>query len=646
MNRSWSENAWAWFLFATCSLLTFAIYMAGVGGGFLFDDFPNIVDNPGVKPADSSLASLIRSALSSPSSEFKRPLSSLTFAINYLATGSSPEAMKITNVVIHLVNGWLVFVLCRQILRSLRGASLNPDRVLVVAALVAGSWLLLPINLTAVLYVVQRMESLANIFVLTGLIGYMLARQRMQLSTAGRWPALAASSVLGCTLVGLTAKETAVMLPMYAFVAEACVFRFRSLRAATGARILDKRLVIGYTVALALPAVAGLAWLLPGLLNPGGWSTRNFTMGTRVLTELRVVTAYVVWTLVPTPGALSFYHDDWTVSSGLLTPWTTLAGALALTAMGFLAWFSRRRHPSVTLGLALYASAHLLTGTILPLELVYEHRNYFASMGIMLATVPLLAADREGTYSLPLPILRYVALAVFFLQSCALLYVTSRAWNAPLSLAMELAARAPDSPRAQYELGRTYIILSRYDPRSPFTPRVYEPLERAMALPGSSILPEQALIFFHSRMHLPLKGVWWDSMISKLAANKVTVQDESSLGALSQCMQSNLCDLPADRMTAAFLSALGHEARSARLLAMYSDFAWNSLDDKPLGLRMAREAVRAKPNEPAYHVSVARMLLALGETEEAKKERDILSGMNIGGALDGDIASLDRLIGK
>ncbi len=95
-----------------------------------------------------------------------------------------------------------------------------------------------------------------------------------------------------------------------------------------------------------------------------------------------------------------------------------------------------------------------------------------------------------------------------------------------MHLAEDLAGRAPDSPRAQYELGRTYIIYSHYNPTSPFTKLAYGPLEKAAALPDSSILPEQAMIFMNSRMHLPLKDAWWDSMITRLHAHSPTVQDE------------------------------------------------------------------------------------------------------------------------
>src|SRR3546814_4880875 len=57
--------------------------------------------------------------------------------------------------------------------------------------------------------------------------------------------------------------------------------------------------------------------------------------------------------------------------------------------------------------------------------------------------------------------------------------ITAYAWGNPLRLAEDLVARAPMSPRAQYELGRTYIIYSHYDPASPFTRLAYSPLEKA-----------------------------------------------------------------------------------------------------------------------------------------------------------------------
>lgn len=617
--------------------VTLAIYWPGLHGAWLFDDYPNIVDNHGVQPSNASLGSLVEAALSSPASDFKRPLASLSFAANYLATGLDPYWMKLTNLLIHLLNGWLAFVLARQLIMAVSRPSDDPDanrRAGVVAAWIAGGWLLLPINLTSVLYVVQRMESMANLFVLAGLIGYVAGRQRMLAGSYWRGLALSAASVAVATGVGLLAKETAVMLPLYAASVEWVVFGFRRM---DGRR--DRWISGGFLLFLGLPLVIGLAWLLPGLLKPSGWATRDFTLATRLFSEARIVPAYVIWTLLPTPDALSFYHDNFHISSGLFSPWTTAAGIVALAILAFLAVRLKARQPLIALGLQLFIGCHLLTGTILPLELIYEHRNYFASLGLLLVIVPPLIGDARITPARMLWIRRSL-FAVLLLLWAGLTGMTAQAWGSPLSLAEELAARAPDSPRAEYELGRTYIVLSGYDPGSPFTRMAYAPLERAAALPGSSILPQQALIFMNSRMRLPLKDAWWDSMTAKLRLRPLGVQDESSLSALVQCTRSQQCDLPKQRMIDAFTAALSHPRPGARLLATYGDYAWNVLDDKELGERMSREAMSAVPSEPAYRVTVIRMLIAQGRYAEAKQALQGLDALNYGGRLNDSIADL------
>jgi hypothetical protein len=711
-----------WLILAAAFIVTIAVYWPGLSGNYIFDDYPNIIDNHGVQPAHASLASLANAALSSPSSELKRPLASLSFAANYLATGLNPYWMKLTNLVIHLMNGLLVFLLAHALLRSTPVQNGFPAegiatevapafaRAGMVAALITAAWMLLPINLTAVLYVVQRMESMANLFVLLGLIGYVSGRRRMLVATltysgkgapgwAGFW--LCAASLILPAAMGALAKETAVMLPLYALLIEWALFRFHRsshgdlvdrrpvLHPSTALPIdrpqraggIDPRIVLLFLVVLALPMAAGLIWVVPGMLQPERWADRDFTLCTRLLSEARIVTDYIVWTLSPTPNALSFYHDDFNISTGLLTPWTTLVSILALAGLTALVLCLRPRRPLAALGIALFLGCQLLTGTILPLELIYEHRNYFASFGLLLAIVPLLAAPphfsvpqglpsiaetnsvanpashldkgiaaeaactRISREALPLALPRYTLLAGLMLCWTALTALTAYTWGNPLRLAENLAARAPQSPRAQYELGRSYIIYSHYDPTSPFIKPAYASLERAAALPKSSILPEQALIFMNARMHLPLKDEWWNSLIAKLNTHRPTVQDESSLASLVQCARDHDCDLPQGRMMEAFKAALSHPDPDARLLASYSDYAWNVLNNKSLGQHMAELAVLKSPDEPAYHITLIRMLLVEGQVNKAHEALGQLQSLNFGGRLDAQLAELRALPG-
>jgi hypothetical protein len=725
-----SGSSRGWCVLFVAMLVVAAIYTTGLSGAYLFDDYPNIVDNHAVQPTSASLSSLVGAALSSSSSEFKRPLASLSFAANFLISGLDPYWMKLTNLIIHLLNGLLVFLLARSLISlasantsSLRAnaSSMSDEELLhkgsataaegsflrtnirtgIVAAFTAASWMLLPINLTGVLYVVQRMESMANVFVLVGLIGYVAGRRQMLDSSTRkkqqmhsivrhalfeRYFMLCLASITVPTVLGILAKETAVMLPLYALLVEWAIFRFATIGRASlyvSGKALDGRMIGMFLLILVLPMVVGLSWLLPGLFQPINWATRDFTLGTRLLSEARIVVDYIVWTLLPTPNALSFYHDNFRISTGLFAPISTVISIAVLAALFALMLRIRRHRPLVSLGLALFFGCHLLTGTVIPLELVYEHRNYFASFGLLLALVPLLAAPAKRVQelvseeisvknespcvaivqshsmlsavesadgisqvsALPMAMPRHVLLAGLMICWAALTAITSYAWGNPLRLAEDLAARAPLSPRAQYELGRTYIIYSHYDPGSPFTKLAYVALEKAAALPESSILPEQALIFMNARMNLPVKNAWWDSLITKLKAHKPGVQDESSLGALTQCDREQHCDLVKARMTEAYLAALSHPNPSARLLAMYGDYAWNLLGDHDLGLRMTQDAVKASPNEPAYLTTLVRMLSAQGRTVEALGALDRLQALNIGGRLNNTLTELHNLPG-
>lgn len=609
------------------------VYSPGLSGQFMFDDFPTIVDNRGVEPDHADVPSLLTAALSSPSSELKHPMASLSFAANYLATGMRAGQMKVTNLIIHLLNGIVAFFIVRRLIRLTlgRGALFAG----ISSSVIVCSWLVLPINVTAVLYVVQRMESMANLCVLLGMWGYLAGRERMLKS--GRGLALATLSVIAGTFLGVLSKETAVMLPLYTLILEVILFKGNTRRL-PGEVTFDRCIALFYVVVLLVPILLGSVWLVPKLLAPPSWETRDFTLATRLLSEPRIIIDYTGWTLVPTASALPFYHDDFFISTGILIPPTTAFALASIGAVIGLIIATRRRLPLFATGLALSLAAHLLTGTVLPLELIYEHRNYFPSLALLLAVM--------GLY--PLAAKTVVSKAIFSTTMVMLLVIyasfetqtTAEAWSGPLNLSKGLAARAPDSPRAQYELGRACIIDSRYDPGSPSVPLAYPPLERAAALPDSTILPLQALIFFNARLHRPINGSWWNAVAARLRAHRPRVEDESALIPLVQCRRSSSCELPVDRMNEAFEAAMSHPAPSGHLLASYAAFAWNEKKHRSLGEKLMYKAVAAIPSEPVYWLSLARYQMSAGRLPEAGQSVAALRALNYGNRL---ASSIDEI---
>ena len=661
-----------WVLLAIAVIVTAVVYWPGLSGGWVFDDYPNIVDNAAIHitPGNSTLAAWVNSAISSPSSFLHRPLASLTFSLNWYFGGGDPWPFKLTNVLIHLLNGVLLFFMLRALLRllALRAEAFHPltengsfrpvdDAAAArLALIVSAAWMLLPINLMAVLYVVQRMESLCQTFVLVGLWVYLHGRWMMLTAADARHDrggfALAVGGIVLGTMLGLASKETAVLLPLFAFLAEWIVLRFaRGVHAAQAAspyasaatppseKGKDRRIIGTFVFTLFIPAGLGFLWLLRSVLRPGALAGRDFTLAQRLLTEPRVLVDYLHWTLLPNPMVLSLYHDEIVKSTGLLAPWTTLGAIVLLLALIVIAVWLRNRRPLVSLGIGWFFAAQLLTATIVPLELVYEQRMYFASIGVLLAAGALLLGLR---WKIALPILRGFLVAIALLWFATATNLRAREWSNPLRLAIAEADRHPESPRAVYEAGRLLLIASNYQAGKAMDDS-WKYLREAAAIPGASALPEQAMIMLTDHQQHGDDGAYWKSMIHKLHDQPTRQEDISALVSLTNCYGAGICKFDVAALQRAYEAALSRPHPIARLDGAYADFQRDILHDDMLAEKYLASAVRKAPSESAYRIDLAALYARNGQTEMALEQIDALRRMNYAGRLDQQIAVLEQL---
>lgn len=646
-----------WLLLAIAVIVTAVVYWPGLTGGWVFDDYPNIVDNAAIHitSANSTLAAWVNAALSSPASFLHRPLASITFALNWYAGGGDPWPFKLTNVVIHLINGVLVFATLQALFRawnaaSIRrgsGARIEDAAATRLALVVSAAWLLSPINLMAVLYVVQRMESLCQVFVLAGLWTYLRGRWMMLTATDSRRErhgfALAVSGIVFGTVLGLTSKESAVLLPAYAFLAEWILLRFARGAALespqAGNRRRDRRIFWTFVFTLFIPAVLGFLWLLRGAMRPGALAERDFTLAQRLLTEPRVVLDYLHWTLLPNPMVLSLYHDEIVKSTSLLSPWTTLGAMIVLAALLVAAVWLRNRRPLVSLGIGWFFAGQLLTATIVPLELVYEQRMYFSSIGVLLAAGALLLGLR---WKMALPILRGFLVAVALLWFAAATNLRAREWSNPLRLAIVEADRHPESPRAVYEAGRLLLIASNYKPGKALDD-AWKYLREASMIPGSSSLPDQAMIMLADHHHQGADSDYWHSMIHKLRNQPTRQEDISALISLTNCYEASICKFDKSWLQRAYEAALSRPHPIARLDGAYADFQRDILHDDMQAEKYLERAVAGAPDESAYRIDLAALYARNSQTEKAVQQIDALRRMNLAGRLDRQIATLESL---
>lgn len=357
------------------SVLTVMLYWPALSGPLLLDD--SIVVTPLLRAGQ--LGHDWRSFLFSDSGPLGRPLAMASFIAN-AKWSVDLRYWKATNLVLHVLNGWLVHALFCNLARA-AGRQRGSARLLALAG--TALWLLHPLNISTVMYLSQRMTEIATLF---GLLAMLLYSHARMAAVDGRGARLAiAAAFLLCTPLAALAKEIGLLTPFYLLALEVCFFadarwsRPRWLRALLAACTL-------------LPLCAGSLYVVSHWQTnfAGPYSLREFGPLERLLTEARTLVVYLVWIIVPRRAALGFYHDDVVIAH-----WppdiTTLAALALLCTLAALAWRGRRRAPLAAFGVMLFFLGHALESSVFPLELVFEHRNYLPAIGICLALASALS---------------------------------------------------------------------------------------------------------------------------------------------------------------------------------------------------------------------------------------------------------------
>jgi protein O-mannosyl-transferase len=436
-----------WGLLAAAALAT----LQGVHGGFAIDDFPNLdgLANVSAAPGLDSFLAFVLNGFSSP---LGRPLALATFALQHHDWPGHAEAFIYVNVMLHLVNGCLVYW-CLLRITALVPAWHGPAHELVPLAATA-FWLFASPQAGAVLYVVQRMTVLSATFVLAGLLMYLQGRRAELAGRVRHGLFFMAAGVAAGAGIGFLAKETAALFPLLVLCLE-----FTLLRALPRSRAWRAATVLLLWLPSAL-VIAKLATYVPHEIPAG---LRNFTQGERLLTEPRILLMYLGKALVPPLYGLRLYYDDLEVSRSLLSPPTTALCLVFWTALVTLAWRWRRLAPPFTFAVAWYLGAHLLESTVIPLELAFDHRNYVALLG------PAFALAWYGRRMLALPVLSRVrpllagASVAYGLFIGFAFFQTAAFWSKPWELANFWAQRQPESRRAQLVVPKFYWRLGQPD---------------------------------------------------------------------------------------------------------------------------------------------------------------------------------------
>ncbi len=599
-------------------LLPALIYSPGLHGPFLLDDYSNFIQNDGIHihAQDLSFSTLHQAANSLSSGILGRPVAAISFAFNYyLADGANnPYGFKLFNVAIHIINGLLIFWFVRLLFLRLQAHPAQPlkeftrhSSITLLAGLVALLWVCHPIQLTSVLYIVQRMTSMAALFMLLTLIAYLKARTAQQ--TRIRWIWL--TTIPFWSVLALLSKETGFLLPLYILVLELVLFpKAFPWKCWPGLKqSLRWLILIAASLLATLLITTAVRYSLPA------YAPRDFTLAERLLTEARVLIFYLGQILVPRLSSFGIYHDDFAISHTLLQPWTTLPAILSIAALLLLALLTLRRQPLLSLGLLWFFASHALESTVYPFELVYEHRNYLASLGIILIIIQLLlwlyTQYKDKRIWLLIP-----ALILIFAISTT---IRSYQWRDLPSFLVAHVENHPESPRAWAALSNVYVRNGNY-------------IEAIASLERASLLnPQEPGYPIKIYMNMKLTNIrppisLLEKIDNSIRRNPKSILLSNLFHKMNQCIDSSCKEIQP------IMEKWNRVVLETANLAQYRYFLGSNLAVQGRfreALQQLDMSIKLSPVHISPYISKIEVYLAQGKVDEAKRSYSILKTVSV-----------------
>ena len=410
-----------WLSAGVILLAAFAAYHNTFRAPFVFDDVPSIRENPSIR--DLSDLGAVLSPPDTGVGVTGRPLVNLSLALNYALGGLEVRGYHALNLLIHALNGLLLFGIVRRTLAQPTLRARFAQAASWLALVVATLWVVHPLQTESVTFVVQRTESLVALFYLLTLYAFIRGTNA---TTSWGWLAV---SIFAC-LAGMATKEVMVTAPVIVLLYDR-TFVAGTFRAAWRQR---------YRYYLALV----LTWLLLAYLVALSGGTRGEAAGvglgmsswTYLLTQCRAVVLYLKLTLWPHPLVIDYGFESverlgevWLQALTLVVLFVATAVAVCRrSALGFIgAWFFVILAPS---------------SSVVPLiaQTIAEHRMYLP-LAALVALAVITAYAQFGRRSL----------TVFAVLALVLGWATVRRNELYLNeenLWRDTLANRPDNPRA------------------------------------------------------------------------------------------------------------------------------------------------------------------------------------------------------
>ncbi len=426
-------------------IVVFGIYSRTFDSPFVFDDLPRIKENPYIRLNHLSLKEIIEAGFKSSKT---RPVAFISFALNYYFDRYDPAGYHIVNLCIHIFAGFLLFLFIRTTLKitSLQNRFAHPDLIALGAAMI---WLVHPVQIQSVTYIVQRMNSMASLLFVASFWFYVKGRIAEKRSHKWLWY----SGAILAWLVSLGCKQITLTLPFLVLLYEWYFFQNLS-------REWLKRSLKWSVPLLALLLLIGLIYTnfspLEKISKLRDFTNNEFTLAERALTQLRVVVYYISLIFYPHPSRLNLDYD-FPLSYSLINPFTTLLSLVLIFGLISIGIILTKNQRLIAFCIFWFLGNLAIESSVIPLAIIFEHRLYLPSMlsGLILVLV---------LYRCLKP--KWVTICICGFIAIILSYWTferNKIWQNNLMLWTDCVRKSPNKARPHSNLGQALTDQKRYD---------------------------------------------------------------------------------------------------------------------------------------------------------------------------------------
>lgn len=583
-------------LFLLLLVFTAVAYYPALYGRFLLDDFNNLA---ALEKLNSALDfTFIFGGSAGPSG---RPLSLFTFALQHNAWPIHPFDFKLVNLIIHLLNGVLVYFITLFLFDY---TGIKQKYTCIFTLIVSFLWLIQPVQISAVLYVIQRMTLLSSFFSLAGVLVY-LHLWRSYSSVKNKTVLISGTVLFGvCMLLSVFSKENGILLPVLILAIEFTLLHW------------VKRPPVWKTwsiVFLILPLLLAIVYLALRFDHiTAGYQFRPYSMGERLLTEARILFHYLYIIIFPHPSAFGLFHDDYVVSRGLFSPPTTFLSVVGIIGLLVIAVRGRKPIPVLAFSIFWFFGSHLLESTFINLELYFEHRNYLAVYGVCFLIAWFATGILKYISSRLISVLLIMALII---STAYVTCVELDLWSKPIVQAIEWQRRSPHSLRAMEDIGNLYINLGEGD-------KAIEVYDKMMLAYPDEVFPYIKEINIKECLQkTPITQEEWNSVLEKASVAKwhgfATIAE---IYALTKNIQKGKCENINVYSLIKFIIILVNNPEYAHHAAILHELAAILsviIGENKVALNNLDEALRLRPSS-SMHILKVRILLEEGLKSQAE----------------------------